>query len=64
MKSFRLIAALMTMSGMAFSITGCGGGRPEGDLPVSNKMLTKEEADEKAKAVNAGPGGNYKGAPR
>jgi hypothetical protein len=54
----------MTMSGMAFSITGCGGGRPEGDLPVTEKTLTKEEADEKAKAVNAGPGGNYKGAPR
>ena len=63
MKAYKLIAGLSTMSALIFTVAGCGGGRPEGDLPVSDKPISQEESDKKAMEIFKGQGGMYKGAP-
>lgn len=63
MKICKLVAGLTTMFGLLFTVAGCGGGRPEGDLPVSNTPISQEESDKKAMEIFKAQGGMYKGAP-
>lgn len=63
MKVTKLLAGLSTTCGLLLTVAGCGGGRPEGDLPVSNTPISQEESDKKAMEIFKGQAGNYKGAP-
>ena len=51
-------AAVLTLGGLS----GCGGGRPEGDLPAA-KPIDQAESDRIAKQVQEGMKSGYKGAP-
>ena len=62
MKIRTALVSLVALTALVTAAPGCGGGKPEGDLPEV-KPLSKEENDAAAKKLMEGTKGMYKGAP-